>query len=189
MAFTRRSGLADPYARYFPTPADRGYLAETMPGFAIGSSSTPSVAGRIEFARLKIPMGVPVTSIVMHVVTGGSSLTSGQCFAVLFDAAGNKLGVTADQSTAWASSGTKTMALASGPFQTPAPFAFVGFWYNGTTSPAWARGGSISTAPANGDTVSPYLWFGVADTGLTTTAPTRMAGQTAGSATWWIALK
>jgi hypothetical protein len=188
MAYTRKPGPSDPYARYFPTPGDRGYLAETMPGYAIASSSIPSVAGRLEFARLKVPIGVPVTNIVMHVVTAGSTLTSGQCFAVLFDAACNKIGVTADQATAWASGGTKTMALASGPFQVSTPYAFVGFWYNGTTSPAWARGGSISAAPANGTQVSPNLWFGTADTGLTTTAPAKMAGQAAGSATWWVAL-
>jgi hypothetical protein len=80
------------------------------------------------------------------------------------------------------------MALSGGPYSVAPGNYFVGFWYNGTTSPAWGRGGGVSSVMANAGVSSPNLFFGSANTGLTTTAPNPMGAQTAQANAWWVAL-
>src|SRR6185312_9531310 len=64
-----------------------------------------------------------------------SGLTSGQNFAAVYDNTGTRIGVTADQTTPWASTGLKQMALTGGPF--------TGTW------PSFATGGFILLANAH----------------------------------------
>jgi hypothetical protein len=75
----------------------------------------------------------------VYVVTAGSSLTSGQNFAALYDSSKNLVGITADQATAWGTTGEKVMALTT-PYVVTAPGLFKGaMWSVGTTPPAFAR--------------------------------------------------
>lgn len=169
------------------SPVDQGLLAWTYDPAATQSTSVPSVAGRLEFYRLRLISPASVTNIVQYVNSPGSSLTSGQCFCALFGTTGTLIAQTADQSTAWGSNGLKTMALAGGPYSLASGLYTVGFWYNGTTSPGWVRGSAISSGVINAGMSSPFR-FGTADTGLTTTAPGTVGAQTAFSFAWWGAL-
>lgn len=188
MPYDRKIGVFDPYARYTWQAPDRGILAESFPIGLATTQSAPSTAGRLEFAKIRLVNPASVTNILMYAQTGGSVLTSGQCFAVLYDGAGNRVGVSTDRAVAWASAGLQTMALVSGPFACAAGNYFVGFWYNGTTSPSWARSGGVAAAALNLGVSAPNFIVGNADTGLTTTSPATMGAQSSGGTWWWVGL-
>lgn len=175
--------------RYTQTPPDQGFLAWTGDIYTVPSGSVPTVAGRLEIFRIKHPSGTAVTNVCLGMTSAGSGLTTGQCFAGLWTAAGARVGVTADQSTAWASGlGVKTMALTGGPYSCPAGDYYIGFWYNGTTSPGWMRWSGLGGAYFNVNLTAPNLRVATADTGLTTTSPATLGTQTAAALTWWGAL-
>lgn len=171
--------------------SDHGLLTWTCDPENVNSQTVLSTAGRFEFARLHLPAAQSVTNVLLYVGTAGSGLTAGQCFAALYTAAGVLVAQTADQASAWASTGTKTAALAGGPYQLPAGDYNVGAWFNGTTGPALGRsvGGGIGNAGfLNVGLATPNLRCGTSNTGLTTTAPGTMAPQTASTNPWWFAL-
>jgi hypothetical protein len=149
-------------------------------------ASTPlATAGTFYVVRLHVPVATSATNILTSVVTAGVALTSGQCFAALYQG-GNLLGTTADQSGSWISSGNKTMAISGGPVAVVAGDVFVGFWFNGTTGPAFVRGTSL--AFINFGLTLTSLRFGTANTGLTTTAPGTLGTISAFSTVYWVAL-
>lgn len=168
-------------------PADHGRLAWTFdPALAVSSNTT--TAGVLQFARLNLGQAATVTNVDLYAVTNGSTLTSGQCFAALYDSAGVLVAQTVDQAASWASSGLKSMALVGGPYARQAGDYYVAWWHNGTTGPGWARIANQAAALANLSLSAPNLRFGTANTGLTTTAPAPLGAQSAGQITWWAAL-
>ena len=91
------------------------------------------------------------------------------------------LGQTTDQSTAFASTGTKTMPLATPYVMTAPGLVRVMFWsvFSGT-APQYARAGAINVSTTNfGRSSAPYR-ASAADA-LTTTAPASMGAETATS--------
>lgn len=176
-------------AVYNFTPPTRALIGESFPVLHIASNNAiMPTAGRLEFIRIRVPVSSSVTNITGFISTAGATLTAGQCFASLFTGAGVLVGTTADQSGAWVSGGTKTMALASGPFSITAGDYYVGMWYNGTTAPTWRVGTNSNTTLTNLGVAAPNLLAGTADTGLTTTPPSPMGAQTGGATLWWMAL-
>jgi len=164
-------------------PADQGLLAWSgdLPATAQGASAVLATAGTLYTIAVKVPVAISVTNIVMGLQTNGSVLTSGQCFAALFQGfAGARIGVTADQATAWGSGAAKTltMALSGGPFAVAAGIVIVGVWFNGTTGPGFFRGGNVSALMNAGLADAASRW-GTANTGLTTTAPATLGTVTA----------
>lgn len=169
-------------------PADRGFKAWTAPpDLAAGSTALPT-AGLLMLRRIRRVPATSITNIVTYVAAGGTSLTSGQCFAALYTAAGALVGVTADQATAWAGVGVKTMALAGGPFTVTAGDHYVGVWFNGSAGPAFARNGTLNANLTNVGLSAPNFGAASADSGLTTTAPATFGVQTTVVYEWWFAL-
>lgn len=171
--------------------ADRGYLYWSMPLYATNGVSAFTPAGTMHIMRLYRVPALTVTSIAVGVSTAGSGLTSGQCFAALYTAAGTLVGQTADQSAVWNATGIKVMALTGGPYPITAGDYYVGFWYNGTTGPSFIRWNNSTgnTAISNaGHAASPFA-TATANTGLTTTAPSPLGAQTISSPLWWVALQ
>jgi hypothetical protein len=166
--------------------ADVGWLTWTHDPAVPSSNSVPS-SGVLQLARLHLPTAQTITNIILEVVTGGTNLVSGQCFAVLFSATGAKKGITADQSAVWNTAGLKTMALGA-TYAAPAGDLYVGWWavHSGGTIPAFLRAGN--TAAVNGGLVAPNLRFATADGSLTTTSPDPFGTQTAASIGWFAAL-
>lgn len=169
-------------------PNERSLIAETGPSTQAAGSTIMPTAGRVELAKIRIPVNSSITNILMAVTTGGGTLTAGQCFAALYNPAGTLVGVSADQAAGWQSTGLKTMALASGPFACVAGNYFVGFWYNGTTAPTWMRFANTSAGGLNAGLASPNFLFSSADTSITTTAPPTLGAQTSQATSWWCAL-
>jgi len=121
------------------TMAQLGLLAENFPNFFASAISPALTGGNIYVMRLVPTGGLIVTNIVMGLGIAGAALTAGQNFAGLYDASGNQIGVTADQSAVWTATGIKTMPLAGGPFAVNQPFVYAVLVSNGTTIPAFTR--------------------------------------------------
>ena len=92
---------------------DHGYLTWSLdPTRCTVYSSAATTHGQISLTKVKIVnRATVVTNIIAALGAAGTGLTSGQNFAGIYDASGTRLAVTADQTTAWGSSGVKTMAL------------------------------------------------------------------------------
>lgn len=171
-------------------PADHGLIAWSVPLDVASNSSLLSVeggAGTLLLSRIRrIPSGL-ITNVHICVTNAGSGLTNG--FAALFTAAGAQVGQTANQATAWQSVGMKTMALAGGPYAFAGGDAYVGFWYTGTTAPGVCRSGQGAIgAQATFGQSSGSFNAAIADTGLTTTAPSSLGAQSAATLHWWVAV-
>jgi hypothetical protein len=120
--------------------------------FKFGSSGTDPVNVGPCVNVIYVPLtgaSVTITNAELHVNSAGSGLTSSQNFAGVYDNTGTRIGVTADQSTPWASAGLKQMALTGGPFTGTWPWVTVAFVSNGTTPPSFAAGGFIALANAH----------------------------------------
>jgi hypothetical protein len=174
--------FAPPGAAGIPSPNVNGLAAWSVDPASASSSSANPAAGTAQVAGIDVAAGT-VSSIWMYVAGAGSGLTTGQCFAAIYQG-GALLGATADQSTAWQSTGAKQMALTA-PVTVAAGEVQVIFWSNGTTQPTFNRagsGGSVNLG-VSGATAR----FGTANTGLTTAAPSTLGTvSTASTAIAWL---
>lgn len=168
-------------------PADHGLLGWAYDVAGAVNSAAPSAAGTLQLVRLAIPFSVTVNSLALYVTTAGSGLTSGQCFAGLYSSAGTLLAATADQSTAWNTTGAKIMTLTSAQTVNEG-YVYVGFYANGTTLPLFARAngtGGLANFNLNGASGSATAWrFAAANTGLTTAPPGTLGSMGANIAFW-----
>lgn len=175
--FTTRTGA--------PDPSDFGLLAWAYDTAGGGTSQVLTTAGTMYGVRMYLPRTVTVTNIVTYLQTAGATLTSGQCKGAIYDASGNLQATLSDQSTAWASTGFKTMALASAVLLSAGLYDVV-LWFNGTTGPSLTRQSGIA-AVQTGQTGQSMRFFS-ADTGRTTTAPATLGTKTAQNLAWWMGL-
>lgn len=162
---------------------DYGLLAMAFDPAANSSNSTPlATAGTLYGIRLKLITPATITNIVLPIFTAGATLTAGQCFAALYQ--NNTLKAqTADQATAWASTGMKTMALSSAQ-SAAAGYVDIVMWFNGTTGPAPTRGHQGFTV--NGALAAANARYFTANTGVTTTAPASLGTKTSFSTAYWV---
>ena len=179
------AGHAHPSYQY--QPSDHGLLSWAYdPAVSVATSTPLTNAGTANVVKLHVPEAQNITNILLYLSTQGSGLTSGQCFAALYQG-GSLLGTTADQSTAWAASpGLKTMAISGGPVAVAAGDVYVAYWYNGTTGPAPLRGNSSASVNLNLAAASPR--WGTANTGLTTTAPGTLGTISSAVTAYWAGL-
>jgi hypothetical protein len=136
-----------------PTPADNGLIAWTYdPSAAINVSASALATGVLTLARVRLDRPATIGSVLLTVTTGGVGLTAGQSLVGLYNAAGALLGLSADQSAAWATTGNKTVPIVAVSGQSlanlPAGTYFVALLSNGTTPPALARSTSQATVNA-----------------------------------------
>lgn len=164
---------------------DQGLLVWTYDVSAAVNSSALT-AGVLAVARVVLRRAATISNLYMNVATGGVTLTAGQNFGALYDAAGTRVGVTADQSASWTSVGLKTMALTV-PYNALAGYYWVAMLANGATPPSLSRGSII--AAVNAGAAGATLRYAQTGAGLTT-APASFvpAGLTASSLPWWMAV-
>lgn len=168
---------------------DHSLVGWTFDPALVQSGTVQPTAGLAQVARVQVLTGV-VTNIHFHFTAGGSSLTSGQCFAALYNDAGALLGagaVTADQASNWGSGGFKTCPLSVAQGVTQYAWYRVLWWFNGTTGPTISRAVNSSSAILNAGLSSGYR-YATADTGLTTAAPGNIGTMTGGATAWWVGL-
>lgn len=176
---------------------DHGLVAWSFdPAMVTGGTILPT-AGLLQVVRVRALTSV-ATSIEMYVTTGGASLTSGQCFAALYNNAGALLGagaVTASAhgtgATGWGDAGAKSLPLTVAQGVTPYADYLVAFYANtGGTLPTFARAAAVASGAAlNLGMAAPTLRFSSADTGLTTAMPANVGSQTAIGTAWLVGIK
>jgi hypothetical protein len=181
--------LYPPAAVLSTAPASQGYVGWTgKSSQTVQAGLIVQTAGRLELVRIQV-LGTLVTNIVLHTTTTATGLTTGQCFAGLYTAAGVLMSATADQSVAWATGGLKSMALTAPQAVTYGAFYYVGFYANTATSlPTFSRMMNSSSAIGNAGLAAPNFDFATANTGLTTALPDPFTTQTGGNTAWWVAL-
>jgi hypothetical protein len=146
--------------------SDYGLKGMTYDPTISNATATPT-AGTLYLTKVLVPVATTISDIWLHVNTAGSSLTSGQNFAAAYDQAGALIGVTADQTTAWGSSGMKQMALTGGPYNLSTGFVWIALWSRGSTPAQFARNNNN----AGFMVINGVTRYATANTGLTTTAP------------------
>lgn len=154
------------------SPEDHGLISWTQDPVSCNGTFLLTTAGTVYVMRLHVRKAVTVTNIIMHVTTGGATLTSGQCFAALCTSGLSVLSATADQSTPWQSTGLKTMALSVAQAVAAGDY-LVALYYNGTTAPTF-RAGASQVSINIGLSASTARWA-TADTGRTTAFPGTLA--------------
>jgi hypothetical protein len=159
-------------------PADVGLLAASIDPATTTTNSGALPNSQMVVIKLRTDIAISVANIVCFVQTAGATLTAGQSFAALYDSSKTLVGQTADQSTAWTTTGLKNMALAGGPFSIPAGYFYVAFVSTGTTRPTLRRSAG-GTSIVNGVLSTANSRFANADTGITTTLPSTLGTFTA----------
>jgi Polysaccharide deacetylase len=179
------AGHVHPRASWW-TAADYGFITMTMDP-AICSNTVNPTAGTLGVARVHVPVAVTVTNVLLYVSTAGSGLTSGQNLAGLYNSSGTLLSGTADQTSAWASTGLKTIALTSSQAVAAGDY-YIGFFANGTTPPLFARAAASGSVVNVGLSVANSR-FATGVTGNTTTMPASMGTLSpTGTTSFWAAL-
>lgn len=171
----RRQDLTD-LSNRFPAytqsgwaPSDYGWIDWTYDPAQISAGLALSTAGLLFLLAIPIRVACTISNVGTFVTSAGATLTSGQCFAALYQN-GNRLAVTASQHTAWQSTGLKTMALTV-PQPVTAGIVQIGLYYNGTTAPSVAypiSGGGTDFFNLNS---VQRIGYDSTHTGNTTTSP------------------
>lgn len=175
-----------------PKATDHGLVGWTFDPAMVQAGLLLPTAGLAHVARIRA-LSSTVTNILFHFTVAGSGLTSGQCFAALYNDAGAILGagaITDDQATNWQTGGLRTCALTVAQGVTPGAFYRVLWWYNGTTAPTVSRAVNSSSAILNAGMTAPTLRYSSANTGLTNAAsvPANIGTQTGTATAWWVGL-
>lgn len=153
-----------------PLPSGQNLLAwSTDPATAAGGVATS--AGALYTVRIVLPAAATITKLWVVLTAAGGTLTSGQNFLGLYNAAGSKVAATGDQTTAFASAGPLGAAL-TGSYVAAAGNYWVGVLCNGGTPITLASTSGIAagaTAIGNtGQVAANGYRYGFAATGQTT---------------------
>jgi hypothetical protein len=164
-------------------PSNYGWIAWAYDPAAVTTTSIPS-AGFLYVVGVQIPAATNITNLILSVGALDSGLAAGQNFVGLYQG-GSLLGATADQQTAWSTTGLKTMPIVGGPVAVAAGLAYVGYYAGARTTLAFARGGNAVTFPAN---ATGTTRMATANTGLTTALPSTLGALTASGNGVWAAV-
>lgn len=171
------------------TPSRHSYIEWNYDPVVGGSGSQPTT-GTIYVLKVSAQTGGTISNIIMTITSAtGVSLTSGQNFVGLYDSSGARIGISSDQTTSWATSGLKTMALtASATIQAGNEY-YVAMLCVGTTTPSFMRSGTNLTAPNAGQSnaLQRFSVNGTSQTALPASI-TLSSNTASGAATFWVAL-
>lgn len=114
-------------------PILNGAVAWSMDPVRASVANTPG-SGSLSLSRVSVNYKATITNLYLNVQAAGSGLTAGQNLVGMYDANGNRVGISADQTAAWGTTGSKTAALTmTGPLE-PGIY-YLAFLSNGTTVP------------------------------------------------------
>lgn len=136
-------------------PLDIGLLYTTIRFSEIGGVGPLGTTLVPYVKRFVCPKNQTVANVYVSISVAGSTLTSGSNRIGLYNAAGTKIGETADMSTTWNSAGWKAMTLTVIGGQSLALTAnavyYLAYLASATTRPAVSRGNSFANVQdANG---------------------------------------
>jgi len=162
-------------------PIDHNLISWSSDPALVTGTYTLATAGTLYLVAVKVEPGT-VTNVIYNVTTAGSTLTAGQSFVGVYQN-GALLGTSASTSTAWASTGLKTTALAS-PVTVTEGYVYVAFFFNGTTGPTLSAGSTIG----NVGLTAAQSRYSTGATGATTALPAAPGTLAALAASPWVAL-
>lgn len=169
-------------------PSDHNLVAWTMdPSEAANSQVLTS--GTLYTMGLWVRSATSFSNIIFGASGAGVTLTAGQNLIGLYDSAGNRVAVSADQSGNWTSTGIKTTAMTGAPIALSAGLYYVAILSNGTTPVAVFR--ESNQASANIINVGlAAASYRSGETGGQTSLPTTLAlgSRTAGPFSFWFGL-
>lgn len=176
------------HPRYDFNASDIGFLAWTYDPVIMTTNANPS-SGVAQVVKIHLPVMSTITNILLRVVTGGSSLTTNDSIAALYNSSKSLLSTTADQSSSWTSGGLKTMALTTPQTNAAAGDYYIVFW-SVSTGATPAFGSNLASATINGALSAANSRFATANTGLTNgaSAPGTLGTFTALAVSYWAAL-
>lgn len=170
------------------SPTDQGYAAWTYdPALSAGSTLVPT--GTLNLMRIAVRAPKTLTDMTICSTVAGSGLTAGQNFVGLYDASGNRLALSADQSASWASTGVKIIPFTA-PAVVPAGFFYLAILVNGTTAPQIQRGQTNAANAVNAALSTANSRYASSGAGLTALPATFTPGAvTQQPIAWWGAVK
>lgn len=173
------------------SPLQHGLLEWNFDPVAISTGNGSSaVSGVIYVMKLTSRMGGAVNNIATT-VGGGTTpvLTSGQNFAGIYDDKGALLAATADQTTAWATAGTKIMQLTSAVTLQAGRDYFVALVSNGSTLPSFVASAGASTTTANINLSNATKRFSANGSGTSLPGTLNLSNNSGtGAKAYWVAL-
>lgn len=119
-------------------PVDHGRIAWTFDP-ASNSGSTVIATGTPFMSKVWVREPTTLSSIGISITTAGVTLTAGQNFVGIYNAAGTRIAQSADQTAAWAGTGYMEAAMTAPVAVVPGAY-YLTILANGTTAPSLARG-------------------------------------------------
>lgn len=170
-----------------PSAADQGLMGWSYDPAGVQANSTGYTAGVLQLIRVVPDSGGTVASVVISVATAGVNLTNS--FAGLYNASGTRLSGSATQSTAWQSSGVKTVALTTPQVVSAGTTYYVGVLVGSADTVPALHLAVFSGAAMAGEAAAPYRWMtsGSSLTALPASVTLGSASQQA--LTFWAGLK
>lgn len=166
-------------------PQDYGIISWPYDPATAAAGVTPA-SGTVIMTKLWIPAGT-VSAVGVSINTAAVTPTANQNFMGLYDASGTRLGITADQSTNWLSTGYQQPALTSPVTIATSGFYYVAFLSNGATPASLTRGSNNSVAPSNLNLTAANARFTNGPAGQTSLpASIVMASRTPTSQSYWM---
>lgn len=170
-------------------PSMQGFVTWNYdPMITIATGASINVSGTIYMHRVYLSAGSVVNSLAIGVQTAGATLTAAQNLMAIYDAAGNRQGITADQSAVWTSTGFKTAALTGAYTVTTAGYHYIAVLAVGTTPPVFYEASNAPAVLYNGNTSGATLRHATNGTGQTTLPTTRtLASNVSSTVNAWVA--
>jgi hypothetical protein len=158
-----------------PTPwtaLDLGYVAEAYDTAPVGPTARTAALGVLTLIGMWVTTAITVSTVAMYLSTNGNILASTENLVGLYNSAGQLLGYSTDQTTAWGSGAPKdlTMTLtaqAMGSLTIGPGLYWVGVLTNGTTAPQFGGASNQSNRWANGQLGVAGARFATNGSGLT----------------------
>lgn len=179
------TGATEPNA---PQPSDHAYIAWVYDPVFTAGSGTVNVGG-LYLSALYIRATTTISSIVIYIATAGSTLTTGENFVGLYNQSGTLLSGSADQTTTFAGTGAKAIALTTPQTVSPGMY-WAAVLANGTTGPALARANTNITSMMDvGLGASAYRFGLLSGAGTSLPASFTPTSLTVPGAPFWMAAK
>lgn len=167
--------------------SDHGFKAWSFDPAIETSAGAALADGVVSLVGLRLLYPTRIRTISAYVHTAGATIAN--CFAGLYNQAGARLAVTADQATPWTSTGLKAMPLTA-EVDVPAGWLYAALLEgSGTTDVQFVRGNHVAAALGSAGMVAPRLRSSTSGSGLTALpASIATGGLSAGGNVFWVAL-
>jgi hypothetical protein len=149
-----------------------------------------STGGVVHLVKVILRYAATINNVLYQVNTAGATLTSGQNFVGVYDSGGTRRAVSADQTTAWGSTGLMTTAMTAS-YSAAAGVYYIAFVANGTTGPALARLNGLAGAGATinaGLTAATYRFATNGSGNTSLPASLTLSSNSTESVPYWAAL-